>query len=109
VKQQDSNKDKTISASEINRYLYCNYQWYYQRKFGAAELARRKKAHLESLGITPASLASKDDGHLGRGRRFHADFGRRLRLKRLLRVLVVLAAAALAALLILLQTGVISW
>ncbi|MDI3312601.1 MAG: hypothetical protein QJR05_14405 [Thermoanaerobacterium sp.] len=26
--------NKYISASEINQYLYCPYQWYYEKKYG---------------------------------------------------------------------------
>jgi len=67
---------ETLSPSEINRYLFCNYQWYYERKYGAAELRRRKKEHLEELGVTP-----NEDGPIQRGLVFHARFGRRRRLK----------------------------
>ncbi|MCL2376208.1 MAG: PD-(D/E)XK nuclease family protein [Defluviitaleaceae bacterium] len=63
--------DKTISASEINRYLFCNYQWYYERKYGLTELRRRKKEHLEEMGITP-----DENSPIMRGLAFHARFGR---------------------------------
>jgi len=82
--------DKTISASEINRYIFCNYQWYYERKYGAAELRRRKKEYLEELGIEPA-----ENGHLQRGLVFHARFGRYRRLRLVyvwLRAAVIIAA-----------------
>lgn len=26
--------NKYISASEINQYVYCPYQWYYEKKYG---------------------------------------------------------------------------
>ncbi|SNX54555.1 hypothetical protein [Thermoanaerobacterium sp. RBIITD] len=26
--------NKYISASEINQYMYCPYQWYYEKKYG---------------------------------------------------------------------------
>ena len=84
--------DKTISASEINRYIFCNYQWYYERKYGAAELRRRKREYLEDMGITPGG-----SGHLRRGLDFHARFGRRRRLRL---AYVWLRAAAIAAILI---------
>ena len=69
--------DKTISASEINRYIFCSYQWYYERKYGAAELRRRKKEHLEELGLT----AQSENSHLKQGLVFHARFQRRRRLR----------------------------
>jgi len=67
--------NKTISASEISRYLYCNYQWYYERKYGLTELRRRKKEHLKELGII------EDDNPIMRGFAFHTRFGRRLWLR----------------------------
>lgn len=27
-------KNKYISASEINQFAYCPYQWYYEKKYG---------------------------------------------------------------------------
>ncbi|MDR2183545.1 MAG: hypothetical protein LBE55_05170 [Clostridiales bacterium] len=68
--------DKTISASEINRYVFCNYQWYYERKYGAAELRRQKKEYLEELGVKPSAT-----GPIQRGLAFHARYGRRRRLR----------------------------
>ena len=69
--------NRTISASEINRYIFCNYQWYYERKYGAAELRRRKKEHLEEMGID----ATNKNSPIQRGLAFHTRFGRRRRLK----------------------------
>ena len=93
--------DKTISASEINRYLYCNYQWYYERKYGSAELRRRKKAYMEEHGIKPDA-----DSPLQKGLRFHADFERRRRLKLAYRLLRVAAIVALFVYL-LIQGGIV--
>jgi len=70
-----------ISASEINKYLYCNYSWYYGRKYGALELRRRKKSYLQEMGIKP-NLS--EDNFLQRGLRFHARFERKRQLKRAL-------------------------
>jgi len=63
--------NKTISASEINRYIYCNYQWFYERKYSVAELRRRKKEHLAEMGITPGK-----NSPIQRGLLHHARFGR---------------------------------
>jgi len=70
--------DKTISASEINRYIFCNYQWYYERKYGSSELRRLRKEHMEELGIAE----SKQKSPIQRGLAFHANYesNRRLRL-----------------------------
>ena len=37
-------KNKLISANEINRFVYCPYQWYYKRKYTAKELNEKYKA-----------------------------------------------------------------
>ena len=92
--------DKTISAGEINRYLYCNYGWYYERKYGAAELRRRKKAYMEEMGIT----SSTDEiSHFQKGLIFHANFGRYRWLKLFYRLFR--AAALLAIFIYLLISG----
>jgi hypothetical protein len=85
--------DNPISASEINRYIFCNYQWYYQRKYGAAELRRQKKEHLEELGI----ITTGKESPIQRGLSFHARYGRRRRLRLVYRWL---RAAAIAAVII---------
>ena len=91
-------KNNYISASEINRYLFCNYQWYYERKHGAAELRRQKKEHLEELGIKP-----NKNSPLQRGLAFHGQFERRRRLKVVWKWLR--AAAIIAILIYLLLAG----
>ena len=34
----------TISASEVNRYTYCPYQWYFERYYGRNKLSQMAKA-----------------------------------------------------------------
>ena len=81
---------KPISASEINRFLHCNYQWYYERVYGAAELRRRKKQHLEEHGIKPEKTSP-----LQRGLVYHAKFGRHHGPKQGLKILLFLAVLGL--------------
>lgn len=45
------NDKERISANEINRYVYCNYQWYYRRLYGDPALSKLKKEHNKTLGI----------------------------------------------------------
>lgn len=40
---------ETLSAHELNKYTYCPYQWYYEKKYGRAELRRMRKEYLEEL------------------------------------------------------------
>ncbi|MCL2415746.1 MAG: hypothetical protein FWD01_02930 [Defluviitaleaceae bacterium] len=81
---------KTISASEIGRYIYCNYQWYYEKSFGTAELRRRKKEYLDKLDLYPDTIDDSDSpvksktpkgrprkaSPIKRGLEYHANFGR---------------------------------
>lgn len=61
--------NKSISASEVNRYIFCNYQWYYECKYGAAELRRRRAEYLDEMGIAPNGKSP-----IQRGLAFHVRF-----------------------------------
>ncbi|OOB80451.1 MAG: hypothetical protein BEN19_04885 [Epulopiscium sp. Nuni2H_MBin003] len=37
------NNKKRISASEVNRFTYCPYSWYYNRVYGQKEIYKRYK------------------------------------------------------------------
>ena len=69
-------KTLEISASEINRFLYCNYQWYYEKKYGIAKLKSLKREFLEDIG---ADL-DPSKSHLAGGRILHAKFERHLQI-----------------------------
>lgn len=84
------NKDeKPISASELNRYAYCPYQWYYERVYGRKELRRLYQERNERLGLTDSTA-----GNFTRGLEHHRkSYRRRLwrrRLGRLAALLVIL-------------------
>ncbi len=80
---------KPISASELNRYSYCPYQWYYERMYGMRELRRLYQERNERLGLTDKAV-----GNFTRGLEHHRKSYRRLRwytrLRRLAAVLVAL-------------------
>ncbi len=38
----------TISASEVNRYTYCPYQWYFERYYGRSKLFQMSKTKKQS-------------------------------------------------------------
>lgn len=82
-------EDKPISASELNRYSYCPYQWYYERLYGMKELRRLYQERNERLGLT-----DKAAGNFTRGLEHHRKSYRRLRwrarLRRFAAVLVIL-------------------
>ncbi len=78
-------EDKPISASELNRYSYCPYQWYYERLYGMKELRRLYQERNERLGLT-----DKAAGNFTRGLEHHRKSYRRLRWRRFAAVLVTL-------------------
>lgn len=62
----------TISASEVNRYVYCPYQWYFERYYGRSKLfqmAKTKKAKPKQIKKT---TEQKRQSHFARGRAYHA-------------------------------------
>lgn len=67
----------TISASEVNRYTYCPYQWYFERYYGRSKLfqmSKTKKAEptLKKSKTTEKTADKKRESHLARGRAYHA-------------------------------------
>ena len=67
----------TISASEVNRYTYCPYQWYFERYDGRSKLfqmSKTKKAEpaLKKSKTTEKTADKKRESHLARGRAYHA-------------------------------------
>ncbi len=73
-----------ISATDFNKYVYCNYSFYYEKKYGAKELRRLKKEYNDKNGFT-----NKND-NFGKGREFHDNYYDRMRLKVLARVVMVI-------------------
>lgn len=60
---------KHITPSEINRFAYCNYQWYYEKKYGKKELNRLRHEHLKNIGFDNQGRESK----LAQGIKFHQN------------------------------------
>ena len=82
-------EDKPISASELNRYSYCPYQWYYERLYGMKELRRLYQERNERLGLTDKAAGNFTRGleHL---RKSYRRLRWRTRLRRFAAVLVTL-------------------
>ncbi len=85
-------KDRhTIAATELSKFDYCPYQWYYERLYGRNELRRLEKERNERLG-----LEDKRKERLEQGVRYHNDIfvscgrGRRIFA---VAVLIIIAAA----------------
>jgi hypothetical protein len=85
---------KKISASEVNRFCWCPWQWYYERVYGAAYLRKLAKERNEAMGWEPSG-----EDAFRRGRVFHENYVRRYTLKARLRLILaaVLIFAALSA------------
>lgn len=63
------NDDEKISASEINKYCYCQYSWYYERLYGKKYIRERYKERNEALGFTYKTI-----DNFKRGIDFHDKF-----------------------------------
>lgn len=83
-------EEKPISASEMNRYAYCPYQWYYERVYGRKELRRLYQERNERLGLTDRAA-----GNFTRGLEHHRRSYRRMVWRRRLRWLAALFAAGM--------------
>lgn len=80
------NDKKTISASEVNRYLHCPYQWYYERYYGSSYLQQAKRELNERLGIKTDARNS----HFKKGLDFHSTFEQKSRFKKVLKRIIVI-------------------
>lgn len=60
---------ETISANDINKYIYCPYQWYYEKVYGIKELKRLKQELNEKYGYVDVSLAN-----FKKGQKFHNSY-----------------------------------
>ena len=81
------NGSTKISANEINRFIYCPYQWYYNRYYGAKVLNQKYKA----LDLKSNTY----EGNFVKGQQFHRRYYKAYRRKRLLQAVVLIVAVAL--------------
>lgn len=82
---------KTISASELNKFTYCPFQWYYERLYGRKELRRLARERNERLHLKDTTFSNLRQGELYHRREYFL-----YRLKRIL-LKLVLAGAVLTA------------
>ena len=71
------NDKKTISAAELNKYVYCPYRWYYERYYGKTQLKELRNDYLAKLGVKVDPTKSK----LVKGQKFHDSFMQRYTIK----------------------------
>lgn len=70
-----------ISASEINRFVYCPYQWYYGKTYGQKALKEKYKA----VRVKQDHVQSQFE----KGIRFHKNYYRSYRLLVCARIFLV--------------------
>jgi hypothetical protein len=87
------NDSKTISAGEINRYIYCSYQWYYTRLYGNKKLRELVKMRNEEYGYENIGMSNFEKGN-----NFHSRYHFRYKLKKIVLALFgIICAVILAA------------
>lgn len=72
-----------ISASEINRFTYCPYQWYYNRIYGQKTL-NEKKATVVVKKTLPK------ESNFKRGLRFHEAYYRSYQIRKRIEYLIII-------------------
>jgi len=63
------NNSKSISANEINKFLYCPYQWYYERQYSASLIRELYKERNERLGLEDTAYSN-----FKKGQAFHSEY-----------------------------------
>lgn len=85
-----------ITASEVNRYCYCPWQWYYEKIYGRTRIRQLCRERNEALGYNDSTKSA-----FARGRAFHDNYLKRYTLRDgLARLAGVLLAVLLAGLFI---------
>jgi CRISPR/Cas system-associated exonuclease Cas4 (RecB family) len=84
------NDRHTIAASEINKYVYCPYQWYYERLYGRAYIRKKYNERNRALHLQDSMTA-----HFNKGLRFHKRYLFWNRLRVVFKIVVLLVVAIL--------------
>ena len=83
-------KDRqTLSATELSKFSYCPYQWYYERLYGRKELRRLEVERNERLG-----LADSRKERMEAGNAYHKNAGRNIRRRRIMAVTAIVIMTA---------------
>ena len=85
-------KDKnTISANEINKFCYCQMQWYYERHYGRKTLMQLRAERNKKLGLADSTVAN-----FNHGSKYHSEYLRKRRFYGMLKTAFLLLLLALA-------------
>lgn len=63
------NDDEKISASEINKYCYCEYSWYYERLYGKKYIREKYTKRNENMRFSYKTI-----DNFKKGIKFHDTF-----------------------------------
>lgn len=63
------NDSQQISANEINKFLYCPYQWYYERLYGSLHIRALYKERNQKLNLTDTASSN-----FKKGQDFHNSY-----------------------------------
>lgn len=89
-------KQNYISASEVNKFIYCPYQWYYEkiygRKFILEQKNKNKKLKLKSTLNKKIKTKSYLDNNFLRGNKFHREFRKKYMHDRMRKIIWFLLA-----------------
>ncbi len=92
------NNTKYITPTHINKFVSCNYKWYYETIYTQAELNKLYSDYKKENGITD----NKQFAAFQRGNEFHSNFLKKQRLakakKRFLLLLYIIIGVALCLL-----------
>lgn len=61
---------KYITPNEINKYMYCPYQWYYEKHYG-----RKNIKELYDKRNKELNLEDKTKSNFKKGLEFHQNYG----------------------------------
>lgn len=74
-------KPVRISANEVNRFIYCPYQWYYGRIYGQKALKEKYQALDHS--------SSQHEANFKKGLHFHERYYKSYRRKRRIEMVIL--------------------
>lgn len=77
-------KNKYYSATDISKFKYCNYSWYYEYVYGAKHLRELLKQQSPNYNI--------QEGNFARGLAYHDKFYKKQKIKQLIiSILIILS------------------
>lgn len=79
------NESEKISASEINKYTFCPYQWYYERLYGSKYIRKKYNERNDALNLKDATLSN-----FTRGINFHNNYRLKRKIISIIKVMILL-------------------